>query len=487
MTKSRIFFYFCLSFVGGIFISSILGFFTPHLILGAGLVLGLLPISALWKYKKIALAGFCILFLVLGVWRHQTAELKIIHPQEKETTFIGTVIQEPDIRENSTKLTLTEAKPRSIQGKILVTTNRYPEYHYGDKLKIAGKLQSPQKFPDFNYRNYLAKDGIYSVIYHPKVELMEKNQGNFIYAKILQFKNKLRESIEQNLSPPQGSILGAMILGDKKKMSEELKGKLNVAGVRHITAISGMHIMILAGILMYLGTALNLRRGQAFYFAIILLALFILMVGLPASAVRAGIMGGLFLLAQKVGRLKSVSRAIVMAAAAMLALNPLLLKFDVGFQLSFLAVMGIIYLMPSFQNWLKFIPNSRVFPLRGLLAMTLAAQTFTLPILIYNFGYMSSVSPITNVLIVPLLPYIMVLGFISGLAGIIWQPLGWVLSWPAWFLLTYLVKVVDFFSQFSWTRLTLEISWLWLVLVYLILGLLAWRLNKKRKLRFFNY
>ena len=471
MTASKIFLFICLSFVFGIAASSFLTI-SQLLMLGL-LILGILLISTLWQYKKIVVIGFCLIFLVLGIWRHQIAESRILSDVEQNITFLGVVVKEPDVRANNIKLTIkpVENGSRPIEGKVLVTTNRYPEYQYGDKLKITGELKTPHIFEDFNYQEYLAKEGIYSVMYWPEIKLVEKNQGNFIFAKILDFKNKLRESIYQNLSPPQSSILGAMILGDKRRMSEGLKEKLNIAGVRHITAISGMHIMILSGILMYLGMALGLYRGQAFYFALVLLILFIVMVGLPASAVRAGIMGGLFLLAQKIGRPKTAPRAIVFAATLMLAANPLLLKLDVGFQLSFLAVMGIIYLMPFFQQWLKF----------RILAMTLAAQVFTLPILIYNFGYISAVAPMTNILIVPLLPFIMILGFISGLAGMIFQSLGWILSWLAWFLLSYLTKIVDFFSQIPFAALTLEISWIWLVIAYLILGCFTWRLNEKQK------
>lgn len=224
---------------------------------------------------------------------------------------------------------------------------------------------------------------------------------------------------------------------------------------------------------MYSLMALGLRRRKAFCFTLILLTLFIIMVGFPSSAVRAGIMGSLFLLAQTVGRPKSGSRAIVFAATFMVAVNPFILKLDVGFQLSFLAVMGIIYLMPLFQKWLKL----------RILAMTLAAQVFTLPILIYNFGYVSLIAPITNIFVVPLLPFIMVFGFISGLAGMLWQPLGWVFSWPAWFLLTYLVKTVDWLSQFFLASITLEnIHWIWPAIFYLILGYVVWWLNKREKI-----
>jgi competence protein ComEC len=502
MASSKIFLYFCLSFIGGIFFSSMLGFLpgSREVLLLPGLISGIFLISVLWPYKKLVIIGFCILFLLLGIWRHQIAELKTMNNElrrfndlEENITLIGIVSAEPDAREANTKLTVkvdevqTETGSLPVDGKVLVTTQKYPQYQYGDKLRITGNLLTPKEFEDFNYKDYLAKDGIYSVIYWPEIELIKEDQGSFVFAKILRFKNKLRETIYQNLSPPQSSILGAMILGDKSRMSENLKEKLNITGVRHITAISGMHIMILSGILMLLGLSLGLWRSQAFYFALILLCLFIIMVGLPASAIRAGIMGGLFLWGQKMGRLSSSSRAIVIAAALMLAVNPLLLRLDVGFQLSFLAVMGIIYLMPSFQNWFKFLPNPGIFPLRSLLSMTLAAQVFTLPILIYNFGYMSLVSPFTNILIVPLLPYIMASGFIFGLIGMIFQPLGWILSLPCWLLLAYLKSIVDFFSQISWASLTLGISWAWLAISYLILGLITWRLNEKQKLKFLEY
>jgi len=274
--------------------------------------------------------------------------------------------------------------------------------------------------------------------------------------------------------------------GDKRKITDDLKEKLNVAGVRHITAISGLHVAILTSILMTILISVGFWRQQAFWFSIILITLFIVMTGFQSSAVRAGIMGGIFLLGQYSGRMGVSSRLIVIAAALMLTHNPLLLKLDVGFQLSFLAMIGIIYLMPVFQGWFRKIPT--MFQLRDVLAMSLSAQVFTLPILIYNFGYLSLVAPITNILIIPLLPFIMLLGFISGFIGIIFQPLGWVLSWPVWGLLTYLIKVIDWFSDFSLAYLAIEnVHWAWLIILYLTLGITTWRLQEGRKLKFLQY
>jgi len=439
--------------------------------------------------SKIFYFCFLIVFLILIIWRYQVIELRMNNNElrkyndlEKEITLVGTVVKEPDVRDTNTKLTI-----KINREKILVTVNRYPEYKYGDELKITGKLQTPPVFEDFNYRDYLKKDGIYSVINFPKIELFSRGRASAIYAKILDFKDKLRESIYQNISPPQSSVLGAIILGDKNRMSDDLKEKLNIAGVRHITAVSGLHIVLISGILMSLLISFGFWRSQAIYISLAALFLFIALTGFQVSSIRAGIMGGLFLFGQKIGRKSISSRAIVMAAAVMLAINPLLLFHDVGFQLSFLAALGIIYLSAVFRRWIRFVPEIKLLPLRSILTMTFSAYLFTLPILIYNFSSISLVASLTNILILPFIQWIMIFGFLFGLAGIFWQGLGWLLSFPCWLLLTYLIKVVDLFSQ-PWAAKSIEnIHWLWLLISYLALGFLTWRLNKRERLKFLRY
>jgi len=501
MTSSKVFLYFCLSFILGIFLNSL--FSISQLVWLGFFVFGIvwIMLSLFGRNKEMAVLAFCLILIGIGAWRYQSVEFKIMNNelrefnnQEQTITLIGVVSAEPDVRESNIKLEIDSQElivgdeKIDILGKALVTTNRYPGYNYGDKLKIKGELKTPQVFEDFNYKDYLAKEGIFSVVYWPKIEKITEEQENPIFGRVLFFKEKLRSSIYQNLSPPQSSILGSMILGDKRRMSETLKEKLNIAGVRHITAISGMHITILSVVLMQFLLGIGLWRGQAFYLTIILLVLFIVMVGLPSSAVRAGIMVGFFLLAQKIGRKSSASRAVVFAATAILVVNSLLLRFDVGFQLSFLAVMGIIYLRPIFQNWLKRIPEKEFINLRSIISMTFSAQIFTLPILVYNFGSISLVAPLTNVLILPLLPFIIGLGFLFGLIGIVFPILGKILSWPCWLLLTYITKIIDWFSELSFSSIILEnVHWAWLAVFYFILGFIVWRLREKQKLKFLNY
>jgi len=503
MTTSKIFLYFCLSFIGGIFVSSVLGFLpgSKVYLLLPGLISALILISIFWHYKNLVVIGFCILFLVLGIWRHQSVELKIMNNElekfndlNQDVTLIGIVSTEPDIREKSIKLTIKtekiyyETRPRNVNGKVLVMASRYPEYKYGNKLEITGKLETPPVFEDFNYKDYLKKDGIYSVMSFPEIELVSQNSGNPVYKILFSFKNKFKEIARQFISPPQEGFLEALIFGDEENISQEWKNKLNLTGTRHIAAVSGMNITIISFLILNFLLLLGFWRNQAFYFTIFLLILYILMIGAPASAVRAGVMAGILLLAQHLGRMSVAQRAVVFAATFMLFLNPLLLRLDVGFQLSFLAILGMIYLQPFFSDIFKKIPNPKFFPIRTTLSATISAQIFTLPILVYNFGYIPLVSPITNILIVPFLAPITILIFIFGLSGMIFSGFGLILSWPTWLVLSYLVGIIDWFSKITFVSLNLNnVHWAWLLVSYASLGFLVWRIQEKQKLKFLNY
>lgn len=203
MTKSKIFLYLCLSFIGGIFLSSLinfsqlpmLGVLVPYLLIYAGLIFGIILISILWKYKTPVVIGFCLIFLAIGIWRYQIiesrikkSELKTLNDKENQITLVGIVSEEPDIKGSTIGLTISAEKlitggpDKKISGKILATTDRYPEYKYGDVLKITGKLKAPSEdINGFNYANYLSKDGVYSTIEWPKIELAAENQGNILY------------------------------------------------------------------------------------------------------------------------------------------------------------------------------------------------------------------------------------------------------------------------------------------------------------------
>lgn len=306
-----------------------------------------------------------------------------------------------------------------------------------------------------------------------------KKPSNFFYEKILGFKSRLQSVADSSLSPPQSILLQGIMLGEVAEFSKDFKEKLNRSGTRHITAISGMNITILAEILMGLGLVLGMWRGQAFYFALASIILFIIMIGAPPSAVRAGIMGGIVLFAEKVGRLSQAQRLLTIAAMLMLAHNPLLLRFDVGFQLSFLATLGIIKLSPWFLE--KFSKIPRHFQLRNVVAMTFPAVIFTAPILAYNFGQVSLISIFTNILIVPVVSFILGLGLFAGMLGIFLEPIGQILFLPVWALLTYVYKIIDWSAQIPFAALHVEVFPWYMVALYFALlwwGIKYFKLEK---------
>ncbi|MEK9185772.1 MAG: ComEC/Rec2 family competence protein, partial [Patescibacteria group bacterium] len=145
------------------------------------------------------------------------------------------------------------------------------------------------------------------------------------------------------------------------------------------------------------------------------------------------------------------------------------LFYDVGFQLSFLAVLGLIYLEPFIKRFVKF----------SIVSTTLAAQIFTLPIMVYNFGNISFVAPVTNFLISPVVYFLMIFGFLASIAGVFSNILGQILSFPCWIFLTYFVKVIDFFSQPWAMKVAQNVSWVWLLISYLIIGFFTRFINKK--------
>jgi len=241
-----------------------------------------------------------------------------------------------------------------------------------------------------------------------------------------------------------------------------------------------MHVGLLTILLMRLLIWIGLWRQQAFYVTVVFMILFIVLTGLQPSAVRAGIMGGMLLLGQYLGRIHVSMRALVFAAVIMLGMNPLLLG-NVGFQLSFLAVLGIMLFLPIFQHLSRGIPK-KLQDMRDIMAMTIAAQILTLPILIFNFGYVSLVSVATNILVVPILPFLLGLGFIFLIGGSFVGLLGFLLSVPVFFLLSYLTFVVDYSSQLPFATVQVEnLSVFWLALLYIPITLFYWKFRKRQE------
>jgi len=241
-----------------------------------------------------------------------------------------------------------------------------------------------------------------------------------------------------------GAFTGSLCLNPSILSALEIKEAFNKTGTTHILAISGYNIMIISWAVLSL-LVYFFKRRTAFWLSVAIIILFTILTGASSSVVRASIMGLLLLFANGYGRLYDPKNSIILAGVAMIWSNPFALVFDIGFQLSFVAVIGLMYLYPRIDSKLKKLP--KLGNLKEMFLMTLSAQIAVAPLLIYYFKNFSLVSLLANILILPFLPAAMFIGFISGLAGVIFLPVGQVVGFIAWAITTYQIKIIEFLAS----------------------------------------
>jgi competence protein ComEC len=435
----------CVGFLVGVAVAS---FIAPPIFLLLGIA-ALAPcfFVAFFHIRLIHLAAAAGLFFMLGMLLFQyTAERAFPTAAagvEGTHTLEGVVVEHPDARPEKTFLIVEPLGSASALGIIRVTTDAGVPYKAGEHLRIEGVVEVPQNFDDFDYQGYLAKEGISYIMQRPNITQTGVYEHGITYA-LSSARERLEEGLNTTLLPPHSSLYSAMILGSGGMLSAGDRQALQRAGLSHIVAISGMHIVILLFMVLYAGIAAGLWRSQASYVALVFIAAYILMIGAPASAVRAGFMGAALVLSERTGRPRSSWRILLVVAAGMVAVNPLIMRYDVGFQLSFLAVAGILLLAPRFEHWLSRVPDTG--GVRSTLGMTLSAQVFTAPVAWYHFGSISFVAPLTNILVLPMVPAVLVAGFAAAAGGAAGGIISAIAAAPAWAFSAYIWGVVALFG-----------------------------------------
>ncbi|MDO8493662.1 MAG: ComEC/Rec2 family competence protein [bacterium] len=449
------------TFFGGL-LSGI--FFRSFIDLGVSfaIFLALLSITLFFTWKLSSQVGsrrgvFVPVFLfalALGILRFDIADtrdiLVILERLDGQVIKIeGVMIDEPKEKDKNTTL-IVEAIIEGQHFNILVLTKPYFKYNYGDKISIFGRLEEVKNFTeDFDYVAYLAKDEIYYQFLNPKISLISKGNGTYLQEKLFEFKNSFLENINLVISEPEASLMGGLILGAKSSLDKDLTNDFKRAGLIHIVALSGYNVTVVADNLMrliwFLPLVARLLVGT------IAITLFALMTGGGSTVVRASLMVLLAMLARATGRIYLVGSALLVAATLMILYDPKILVFDISFQLSFLATAGLIFFTPILEKYLKFITDR--FYLREMLVSTLSAQLAVWPFILYKMGNFSLVSIPANLLVGPVVPYTMFLGFVTGLAGYISYYLSLLFSPIAYFLLLYIVKVTEFFSSLSFASI----------------------------------
>lgn len=356
-------------------------------------------------------------------------------------TVTALVADVPDVRENNTRLVLSVVES---EVKIITSVSRYPEYEYGEVVQATGTLVLPKNFltdtgREFDYQSYLALRGIFYELQYPRLERVGTGAGNPIKAVLFKARSVMIKKIEELLPEPESSLLGGILLGARQSLGDDLLGQFRRVGISHIIVLSGYNVTIVAESLIRLLAVASMRL--AFSVGALGVVLFAIMTGGSASVVRASIMALLVLLARAVGRLYSINRALALAAGLMIFYNPLILLHDIGFQLSVLSTFALINLSPRVESRLSWLPNR--LGLRSVVAATVATQFFVLPWLIYQIGQVSLVALPVNLLIVPLVPLTMLVGFVALVAGFVHGLAAWPAALVVRLLLKYQLLVTD--------------------------------------------
>ncbi len=426
------------SFIAGIGLSAYVpqatGLYLAVCLVGLGLCL-------LIK-KQIRIVIIIVCAGCLGLVRAQLAQVDYtdtahIYSHDQEYVVFEARVVDIETRLDSQKITLTALD--EYTGRVLITTQLYPRYYVGQRMKVGCKLQRPESFEGFNYQAYLARYSIYILCYRPKIEVtgLDRNLAYYLY----QLKLRLSSAINMSLPEPQAAIIQAMVLANRRGIPQTLLDKFANVGISHVIAISGMHIAIISGVLMSLIISLGIIRQKAFYLALTCLIGYVILIGLPASAVRATVMGGLVLYAQKIGRLNSSFNALSLAAVLMLFINPKLLLSDIGFQLSFAATWGIIFISPVIKKHTSLLPSWG--QTKEILTMTISAQITTLPLIVYYFRKLSLISLVANIFILPVVPFVLLGGVATAILGWLDIVLGRLVGFLVWMLVSYMLMVVE--------------------------------------------
>lgn len=479
MSKSNIFILLSLGFICGVGFGSAYELNETVLFSSLACLLVLATLGLIghnnWE-NKIALTALFFIFAFLGLWRanvnlETTSEFKDWIGIKQE--FEGVVVEDVDIRPDKQFITI---RPKGFRQNILITEMNRVEYFYGDEVWVKGNVVEAMNFGDFDYKGYLERHNIYAVMRYPKAITLRQHKGNLLKEKMFRLKSLVIRRIGEQVGEPAGSLLLGVLIGAKRGLPDNLINSFQITGTSHIIAISGYNISIIItslGVLAYL-----VGRKGSFWLIGACIIVFVLIAGPSASVVRSAVMGSLLLVAMMIGRPYSIAPALCFAAGVMLLVNPRILFWDVGFQLSFAATIGIVYGGPLLEKIFEKWPNA--FGLKSLFITTLSANFATLPILLMSFGVLSLIAPVANIFILPAIPVTMFFGFCS-LLPFLGPGFAWLVKIP----LDFIIFTVSKFSLLPFASIAFNITpvtfWSLVVLLVSVYFLLFWKVNESEK------
>lgn len=375
-----------------------------------------------------------------------------------------------------------------VRGIVQVKLPGAAALEYGSRVELRGQLERPPDLEDFSYRAHLARQNVHALLGNAShLQVAGQMPGSGLLRALNRLRRNAYRVINASLPQPEAALVNGILLGLDGNLPPALVEAFQVSGTAHIIAISGFNIALLAGLFMGLFGRL-LPRWWALLVTLLALTAYTLLVGAEPAVVRAAIMGSLALAGRELGRRSSGLNALVFAAALMCLGNPNLL-WDAAFQLSFMATLGLVLfadpLQCGFQHLAgRVFSSARAERLTGFVGeyvlVTLAAQITTLPVIAAHFGRVSWVALISNPLVLPAQPALMILAGLAAIAGLIWLPLGKALSMLVWPLAAYTNRLAGWFGSIPGAAVEMELGnsvWVWLYLAAIFA--LRWKSARK--------
>ncbi len=339
---------------------------------------------------------------------------------DEEFTIIGVVDDYPEKRISSNRYRIKIKSINEINvndnSRLLIVTEPYTEYHYGDELKITSTIEKPKDFitdsgKTFDYDNYLKLSKIYGIVREPTIEVLGINQANKIKSFLFKIRTGFANKINASLSYNSASLTRGILLGEKSDMTNEFRLNLSRSSTSHIIALSGYNMTIVSETIMKILSSFSILVRSLFGSLGILA--FLVLAGGASSAVRASIMSLVLIYARARGLEYNNLYALFLATSLLILISPLSLRYDVGFHLSVLATFGLIAYQGTVAGY--FVKKRFGKFLSETLSSTISASIMTLPYIAYSIGIISSLGIIANIIIVPMIPVLMLFGFVLGI------------------------------------------------------------------------
>jgi len=493
MTKSALFRWLMISMIAGMGIESFIS--VPIIFAWVMMIAAVMAFVWAWRrnQKNIFIGALLVAGVIAGMTRMNYAMRFTPSVSEfsgRHITVSGSVREDPKITQKNQQLLVSmdqiEKKYFSFPVVVSVITRSYPRYAKGDVIRAEGTFQA---------KPY---DGVSSgILFSNREEKIGNEPASFVLQWMDNVKREFDAHIEAVLPEPHASFMKGLLLGEKTSMPPELLNEFKEAGVSHIIALSGYNITLVGTLLVDILLMVTVPFWLTVWIAGISIIFFVLLTGATPSLVRAAIMGILVLVAMREGRMYNMASALICAGMVMLLFNPYLLRFDIGFQLSFLATLGLIYLAVPVERSLTRIlyafnrmrgrkeitkeDNRIMRGIKKVMSETIAAQLAVLPLLMYVFGGVSLIAPISNLFVLALVPSAMALGFFIGVARFVSVSLSMALGWCAWLVLQYELIMIHAFSHMPLSFVSVpSIGSALVIIVYALIIAWRWRRRKSR-------